>query len=493
MERQKLEKLLNGKSIKYELVNLPIEVGNEPDLRVHAKFHKKDLKYMIATLVYKTENGFVAVQKRGDCKVKSSKIKKQLHIESLSMANPEELASLGFVAGHVPVLGLNLPVYIDEKVKELEILYTGVGTPEFCLKLSFTDLCAINNSILVDVCEVDTETNSERQRILSGITPSSSAGLHLGNYLGAIKQHVEFQENGECFYFVADLHALNTVFNPKDYAQNVLLTYMDYLALGIDIKKTHFYVESLIPEISQLQTILNNVVMVAQMKRMHAFKDKMGDANAEVENINMGLFNYPILMAADILIFEPDIIPVGADQAQHVEVCMDMAKSFNARYGKVLKVPKLYIKETAGKILGTDGERKMSKSLGNALTIFADEKVLEKQVMSIITDRNRIHPNDPGDPSKNVIFSYYKLLGCDKNKIDDFENRYRLGTIGDLEIKKDFYKFFLEYFAEFRIKRNELEKSKEDILELMKAQSSQVREIAKTNLEKVRRAIGGIV
>jgi tryptophanyl-tRNA synthetase len=199
-----------------------------------------------------------------------------------------------------------------------------------------------------------------QKRILSGINPSSAKGLHLGNYFGAVKSHVEFQNEGDCFIFIANVHSLNSIFDGKEVAANTENIFIQYLAFGIDPEKTTFYVESDIPEINYLQSILNNTVTVAELKRMHGYKDKLAK-NVSQDAINMGLFCYPVLMAADILIFKPDIIPVGEDQAQHVEITREMANTFNNRYGKILKVPELSIKKEAARVKGTDGERKMSK------------------------------------------------------------------------------------------------------------------------------------
>lgn len=328
------------------------------------------------------------------------------------------------------------------------------------------------------------------KRFLSGITPSSSKGLHLGNYLGAVKPQVEFQSQGECLYFIADYHALNTIHDPKELANNIYETYLDYLALGIDTEKTVFFVESHAREIFELTEILKNCVTMAEMKRMHAYKDKLADPDADPDAINMGLFNYPILMAGDILLFEPDFIPVGEDQAQHVEICRDIAKTFNHRYGPVLKIPELWIKKDVARVPGTDGQRKMGKSLGNDITIFAPEETIKKQIMAIVTDPARIHKDDPGDPAKNVTFTYLKLMGYDEAKVAEYEARYRAGTVGDVELKQEFLRFFLEYFADVRRRRAELATDRAAVLELMRAGADRANAIANPIMQKIRTAIG---
>jgi tryptophanyl-tRNA synthetase len=327
------------------------------------------------------------------------------------------------------------------------------------------------------------------KRILSGINPSSAKGLHIGNYFGAVKSHVELQKTADCFYFVANLHSLNSIFSPREVEENTMNVYMEYLAFGIDPDKTTFYVESDIPEIPFLQTILNNVVTVSELKRMHAYKDKLqGDISPDA--ISHGLFSYPVLMAADILLFDIDVVPVGEDQSQHVEICREMGRTFNNRYGDVLKIPELSITKETARIPGIDGERKMSKSLGNDIPVFADEKIIRQQIMSITTDPARIHPTDPGDPKKNVTFTYLELLGYDQDRIGDMKEQYKKGTIGDVEIKKLLFDVYMEYFADTRKRKEEYVQNKDYIHELRAKGAGKAHEVAYQNLEKIKKAVG---
>lgn len=327
------------------------------------------------------------------------------------------------------------------------------------------------------------------KRILSGITPSSTKGLHLGNYFGAVKSHVDFQDKGQCFYFIANNHSLNTVFHPEEVRRNTENIFVEYLAFGIDPEKTIFYVESDIPAIPYLQSILNNVVTVGELKRMHGYKDKLQkDMSQDV--ISNGLFNYPVLMAADILAFKTDIVPVGEDQKQHVEICQEMARTFNNRYGDVLKIPEVYIKKEVARVRGTDGERKMSKSLGNDIPIFGTEEEIKKQIMGITTDPARIRPTDPGDPAKNVCFDYLRLLEYNSQEIAAMEERYRQGTIGDVEIKKLLLQEFMTYFAPFRKRKEELLKNQNYIAELREKGAERANAIANTLIADVKKAVG---
>jgi tryptophanyl-tRNA synthetase len=266
--------------------------------------------------------------------------------------------------------------------------------------------------------------------------------------------------------------------------------FMEYLAFGIDPTKTTFYVESDIPEIPYLQTILNNVVTVSELKRMHAYKDKL-QSDTSTDTISQGLFSYPVLMAADILMFDADVVPVGEDQAQHVEICREMGRTFNNRYKKeLLKIPDVSINKKVARVPGIDGQRKMSKSLGNDLPIFAPEKMIKDQIMNITTDPARIHPTDPGDPDKNVAFTYMDLLDYDNNKLHDMKERYKKGTIGDVEIKKTFFEFFMDYFSEFRKKKEEYLENKDYLQEIRAKGAKKAHDIAALKMDKIKKATG---
>lgn len=483
----KIEKILKTNNADFKLHKVPAGTGVSVDDHIKAF----GLKYSdgCATLVFKTDNGFKALMRRDDCNIDNKKLKKIFGTKKLRFAEAEELKSeTGYEVGMVSPITLELEKFIDQKVMEKEYVRIGTGGNEYSLEINTQDL---KNITKAKVCDV-TDLNPQKAEmiILSGITPSSSKGLHLGNYLGAVKPQVEFQSQGQCFYFIADVHALNTVFDAETLRSNVYNTYLDYLALGIDLSKTTFYIESKINSIFELTEYFNNVVTVAQMQRMHAFKDKLQDPNASFESINMGLFTYPILMAADILVFEPDIIPVGEDQSQHVEIARDIAKSFNNTYGQTLKVPELFVTKEAARVPGTDGERKMSKSLGNDLTIFADEKTIKNQVMGIKTDPNRIKKDDPGDPEKNVIFKYFRLMDFDSEKISEYEDRYRKGTIGDVELKNEFYEFYLDYFSDFRKKRSKLAANPNQVQEIIRENTEKANKVANLTIEKARKSIG---
>ena len=328
-----------------------------------------------------------------------------------------------------------------------------------------------------------------KKSILSGITPSGSQ-LHIGNYFGAVAPQIALQDTHETYYFVADLHALTTIHDRDQLEKNVTGVVLDYLALGLDPSKCVFFRQSDVSEHSQLAVVLANYISYGQMKRMHAYKDKL-QAGISEESINMGLFNYPILMAADILLYKPYGVPVGEDQRQHIELTRDIADNFNKAYKRsVFPLPEPLISKEVGRIVGTDGERKMSKSLGNIIGIFEDEKVIEKQIMSSFTDPKRLKATDPGHVEGNPVFIYHGLMNEDIAEVEDLKTRYRAGTVGDVEVKQKLVVAHKRKFADARAKRSELEGNMDLVKQILSEGAEKARKFASLTLNEVYKTIG---
>jgi len=319
---------------------------------------------------------------------------------------------------------------------------------------------------------------------------SGSGEVHIGNYLGAVAPFLELQKKAEkMYFFIADLHALTTVQNKEELQRNVENLVLSYLAFGIDTKKVVFYRQSDIPQHTELQSILNNVTPLPLIKRAHAYKDKL-QKGADLEEINMGLFSYPVLMAADILLYDPDYVPVGDDQKQHIEITRDIAGFFNNAYGNTFILPDIYnIKESA-RLVGTDGKRKMSKSLNNYIAVFADEKIIKKQVMSCYTDPNRKKVTDHGQVEGNPVFTYHRLLNDNKDEVADLENRYTSGTVSDVEVKEKLIQAILSKFKKERELYNELRANPEKIRIILNEGAEKARTQAKKKMLEVREKIG---
>ena len=317
--------------------------------------------------------------------------------------------------------------------------------------------------------------------ILSGITPSGK--LHLGNYFGAIRQHIEMQEKGDAFYFIANYHSLTSINDGQEIRENTLDIVLDYLALGLDPEKCTFFAQSDVPQVTELAWILGTFCPVSLMEKGVAYKDKV----AQGLSPNIGLFTYPILQAADILIYNSDLVPVGQDQKQNIEICRDLAGKLNHVYDKELfKLPEEYIVKSVAIVPGIDG-RKMSKSYGNTIGIFDEGKTLKKKVMSIETDSTPL--DEPKDPEACNVFALIKLF-ADKEKRKEIAGKYRVGGYGYGHAKKELLAMITEYFAEARERRKELEKNEDYVMDVLREGSKTARERAETVMGPVREATG---
>jgi tryptophanyl-tRNA synthetase len=284
-------------------------------------------------------------------------------------------------------------------------------------------------------------------RILSGI--QSSGTLHLGNFFGMMKPALELQEQGEAYYFIANYHSMTSLFDAEERRKNTLDVALDFLACGLDPKQTVFFRQSDVPEVTELTWLLSTVTPMGLLERCHSYKDKIAKGIAP----SHGLFAYPVLMAADILIYDSNIVPVGRDQKQHVEVTRDIAIKFNETYGQTFVIPEPQIRDEVAVVPGTDGQ-KMSKSYGNTIEIFGEEKVLRKKVMGIVMDSRT--PQEPKpDAEKNLAIQLLKLV-APTHVARDHEDRLRAGGLGYGELKKALFENYWAYFTAARAKRAEL-------------------------------------
>lgn len=327
------------------------------------------------------------------------------------------------------------------------------------------------------------------KRILSGITPSGDGSLHIGNYLGAVRQFKKLSEDHDCFLFVADLHALTTVQNKEQLQKNVEALILNELALLGDLKNITFFRQSDVPQHTELQSILNNVTPLGLLKRAHAYKDKLA-GNVTEEDVNVGLFSYPMLMAADILLYKPDLVPVGKDQKQHVEITRDIAQRFNKTYKtKTFKLPDAYIPEEVATIMGTDGKRKMSKSLGNIISIFENEDVIRKQVMSTYTDPTRKHATDPGHIEGNMVFTYLEFFG-ESVKVNKLKELYTKGQVSDIEVKNYLFESLMKTFEKSRERYENLKNHPEKVKKILEEGAAKALAVAGATMDEVRETIG---
>jgi len=321
---------------------------------------------------------------------------------------------------------------------------------------------------------------SHRTRVLSGIQPSGQ--LHIGNYFGMMKPMIEWQEKSDLFCFIVNLHALTTVFDARALAGNTLSAAADFLALGLDPEKAVFWVQGDVPEHTELTWILTNVTSMGLLERCHAYKDKV----AQGLTPNHGLFAYPVLMAADILLYQAHLVPVGRDQKQHVEVARDIAGSFNHVYGETFVLPDPLIDDQMATIPGLDG-RKMSKSYDNAVNIFISREELKSRVMAIVTDTRAV--SEIKDPDNCNLFAIHRLFAS-AEEIAELRGRYLKPGLKYSEVKKELIDRIWNYFAPHREKRAELMKDPDALSDILKTGAARARAVAETTMSEVRARVG---
>jgi tryptophanyl-tRNA synthetase len=317
-------------------------------------------------------------------------------------------------------------------------------------------------------------------RILSGLQPSGV--LHIGNYFGMIQRAIALQAEGEAFYFIANYHALTSVQDPEVLRENSRRVAVDFLACGFDPDRGALFMQSDVPQVTELTWILSTVSPMGLLERAHSYKDKL----ARGMPATVGLFSYPVLMAADILIYDSDIVPVGKDQKQHIEITRDLAVKMNETFGDVFKLPEPRIHAATETVPGLDG-LKMSKSYGNTIDIFADEKEMRKRVMSIVTDSKPVEA--PKDHATSTIFQLYSLFAS-KNEIAEMRERFRKGGTGYGDFKKQLFEKLWEYFSPMRKRREEILADKLYVDSVLVRGARRANEVAEDVMTRVRAAVG---
>jgi tryptophanyl-tRNA synthetase len=317
-------------------------------------------------------------------------------------------------------------------------------------------------------------------RILSGL--QSSGALHIGNYFGMMRPAIALQAEGEAFYFIADYHALTSVRDPETLRENSRRVALDFLACGLDPERGALFRQSDVPQVTELAWILSTVAPMGLLERAHSYKDKL----ARGMPATVGLFNYPVLMAADILIYDSDIVPVGKDQKQHIEITRDLAVKMNETFGQIFKLPEPRIQAATEVIPGIDGQ-KMSKSYGNNIDIFGDEKETRKRIMSIVTDSAPVEA--PKDSSRSTIFQLYSLVAS-RNEIGEMRERFQKGAAGYGDFKKQLFEKLWDYFAPMRKRREEILADTSYIDNVLARGAKRANEVANQVMQRVRAAVG---
>lgn len=478
IDKKIIDRLSQG-NIKYEIIEHPPIKTVEEGLA----YLGISAKQGVSTLIFKTDSGFIAVYRRDDHQIDVNKIKLLLDTKELLLATKEEVLQVTGAPVGATSLVNDLPAIADQTILEQDFIYGGTGSFEHDLKIKPADLIKISGAKLADIIK---DQNNLGKRILTGDTPTGK--LHLGHYVGTLENRVKLQNDYETFIILADLHSFTTLAeNPEKVREATIQVLLDNLAVGLDPKKVHFFVESQIPEIYELASIYSMLVPYSRAMRNPTVKDEIKSKGKE-DTYSLGFINYPIFQAADITCVGANLVPVGKDQLPHIEQTREIVEKFNSLYGQTLVMPEALVGRV-GKLIGTDGNPKMGKSLGNTIELSATVEEVKQKVRGMFTDPNRIHPTDPGKVEGNPVFIYHDNFNPNKEEVEDLKKRYREGKVGDVEVKEKLIVAINNFLEPIREKRKYYEQHMEEVMEILKEGTKVTREATIMTLEKVREAI----
>jgi len=330
----------------------------------------------------------------------------------------------------------------------------------------------------------------EKKRILTGDRPTGK--LHLGHYVGSLKNRVALQDKYECYFIISDLHLLTTKPSKEDILkvrENIHEMVLDYLACGIDPKKSLIYLQSACPAVYELNLFFEMMISINRLSGLPSIKDMARNAHIEPESVPFGLIGYPVLQSADILMPKAHLVPVGKDNEAHVELCRDIARRFNQLYGEVFPIPEVLLSDFPT-LIGTDGKGKMSKSADNAIYLSDDEKTVEKKVKAMYTDPQRVHAHIPGTIEGNPVFIYHQVFNDNKEEVKDLESRYREGKVGDVEVKSKLIAALNRFLAPFRERRKEFAEQKGLVEKIIYEGTLKMIEISNQTAKEAKSAMG---
>lgn len=330
----------------------------------------------------------------------------------------------------------------------------------------------------------------QKKRILTGDRPTGR--LHLGHWVGSIKNRVALQDQYDCYFIIADLHTLTTKPSKEDIMamrENIRMTVLDYLACGIDPQKATIYLQSAVPAVYELNLIFEMMIPLNRLTGLPSLKEMARNAHIEPESIPFGLVGYPVLQTADILMPRAHVVPVGKDNAAHIELARDIARRFNQYYGEVFPMPELLLSDVPT-LIGTDGQGKMSKSANNAIFLSDDAAAVEKKVRSTYTDPNRIHADTPGTVEGNPVFVYHDVFNPDREEVEDLKRRYRAGTVGDVEVKQKLTVALNAFLDPIRERRKFYESQKGLVEKIIYDGTLRMIEISNETIKEMRSAMG---
>lgn len=475
---QELKKI----GIEHEILEHP-ELKTPPEVVGHLGLTLAD---SLPTLIMKADNEFIAVVRRGSTQLDFKLLKKVLKINNLRLATLEEFVTLTTLSvGAARVYNPGLKTFIDKNVFEVEYLVGGSGSFTSSIKYKTEDLKKIPHNTIISVAQQKSEKG---KRILTGDTPTGK--LHLGHYVGTLENRVKLQDDYETFIILADVHAFTTLHpNPSIVRQHTLDVLLDNLAVGLDPKKVTVFVESEVPELYELAALFSMYVSHNRALRNPTIKDEIKMKGLS-DQFSLGFVNYPIYQAADILCVKGEFVPVGQDQEAHLEQSREIARVFNKLARRqIFPEPKALIGRV-GKLVGTDGNSKMSKTLGNTIYLSESKEEIEKKVMNMYTDPTRLKATDPGHVEGNPVFAYLDAFGLeeDKEQIEKYKEAYTKGQVGDVEVKKYLVKVLNTFLEPIRERRKQYN-NEETLLEIIRKGNQKAREETQQTLKELKEVL----
>lgn len=436
-----------------------------------------------ATLIMKAGNEFVSVIRRDDSRLNTKKVKKLLGVDNLRIATDEEFVNItGLTPGAATYYNKNISkVFIDKNILEKEYIVGGSGNFSCSIRHKTSDLTKIAGSRIVDICDLAAIPKHGLKRILTGDTPTGK--LHIGHYVGALENRIKLQNTYDTYIILANVHAYANYFDKSEKInEDVYNVFLDNLAVGIDPKVSTIFLESGIPELYELYSFFLTMVKHSRVIRNPSVKEEIRYKKLDP---SVGFVVYPILQAADILGFNADLVPVGEDQLPMIEQAREIARDFNKTYGGTFVLPEGKVGRVA-RLVGTDGKLKMSKSGDNAILLSDDEEMLRRKVMNIYTDPNRIHATDPGRTEGNPVFIYHDAFNLNKDEVEDLKRRYRIGKVGDIEVKEKLFVALNDFLKPIREKRKYYEDRPKEAKEILTEGTKRARKTVQEVMEKVR-------
>lgn len=490
MKRNKMNSVDILKSRVEELGIKAEYTEHEPIVSIEAYRDIMGLSYEdgISTMIFKTEKGYFGVYRRDDRKINSGKLKKALGVKSLSLATPDEVKSqFSFIVGSVGVYHPKLTYFMDSVILEKAKVVGGAGISTLDIVIAPKDLQKLSNAMVVEISDESAIRNGDgKKRILTGDRPTGQ--LHIGHFVGSLKNRVKLQDEYDQYVLIADVQALTDNFDQSEMvSKNVRQLALDYLSVGIDPEKSTFVIQSLIPEIAELTVFYLNLVSLNRVLRNPTVKEEIKQKGFD-ESVPAGFAMYPVSQAADITAFNASLVPVGEDQLPMIEQTAEIVKRFNSLYGKTLVEPKALVGDFP-RLVGTDGNAKMSKSVGNCIYLADSADIVTKKVMSMYTDPNRIRATDPGKVDGNPVFIYHDAFNPNVEEVADLKERYLVGKVGDVEVKQKLAVAMNNMLEPMREKRAYYEANMDKVDEILSDGVKKSRIVSKGVMEKVREAM----